>query len=170
MLLAGCGSIVTTHRNCVPEVTLTSTEEAVIYIRPYFESNNYSSLKLKEGEYYGCLEDEFGSSQTRFCRQFVFSLDDRFPPSTKITFDGLVKQQRPLPFDRAYAESGANFRGHVGDKTIWVSDSNMQQFQSDDFDSPENDEALRTLGLVSRDRGYGVNHLEFPDNWRCPGR
>ena len=41
LFLTGCGFIATNNLDCIPELTLTSTEAATIYLFPYSEDKQY---------------------------------------------------------------------------------------------------------------------------------
>ena len=170
LFLTGCGFITTNHPNCIPELTLTSTEAAVIYLFPYFEKSSdytnsyYSDLPLKNGEYDICVEDEFGGVYG--CRVFVQSLDNRVLVGTKLKLDGYMKAHRPMAFENAYASYERYFRGSVDGKTVWIPDSSLSRFHSPDLSLTENKAILLNMGYTQDENGY----LELPRWWRCPGR
>ena len=164
LFLTGCGFITTNHPNCIPELTLTSTEAAVIYLYPYFENSNYSDFPLKVGEYYVCVENEFEGVYG--CRVFVQRPDDRMPVGTKLVLDGFMKAHRPVVFENTYASYERNFRGSVNGKTVWIPDWLLGGFYSPNLSLSPNKATLLDMGYTQDENGY----LELPRWWRCPGR
>ena len=110
-LLTACfRDTITEFENCVPEVTLVSTEDTpnIEIIRA---SSNYSDFKTEPNNYHVCVQknNRCGSFANRTMNFTALSV------GTEIKLSGYVAE-----YSKVLVDTSLYFRGKIDGKTVWL--------------------------------------------------
>ena len=149
-LLTACfRDTITEFENCVPEVTLVSTENTPT-IEIIQAGSNYSDFETDPNDYNVCIlnNNKCGAFVNR---TFNFT---SLPVGTEINFDGYVAEYKRIAVD-----TSLYLRGKIGEKTVWV-----RHRQAQNLADPANDDSLKKLGLIDETG----KEVAYSSNWKCP--
>ena len=147
-LLTACfRDTITEFENCVPEVTLVSTE-ATPTIEIIQASSGWSSFEIERDEYYVYV-NLFGESSSSPDGIRFTSL----PIGTEVNLDGYVAAYRIVAVDNLLY-----FRGDINGETVWMTHRDAQNLAD-----PANEDSLKKLGLIDETGKEVVFY-----NWECP--
>ena len=129
-LLTSCGNWTRRTSNCVPEVSLTSSEAvAFLLVRPnegdpdLAKYSIYSKLKRGDDEYF--LEMFIPKRTTVNDRRETLSLrghaSEALPIGTELQLDGTAARTTPIGLDRAFDITSVDYlRGEVDGYKVWL--------------------------------------------------
>ena len=148
-LLTACfRDTITEFENCVPEVTLVSTE-ATPTIEIIQAGSGWSDFKIEPNEYYACIFKSFECGTSKGGFDFI-----ALPIGTKIKLDGYAAE-----YYKVLVDTRLFLRGKIDDKTVWVSYIQAQQLAD-----PANEDSFKKLGLID-ETGKEVT---YNSDWKCP--
>ena len=169
LTLTGCDSYqVRTLRNCVPEVSFSSTDEHEFAIikpgtaRGEANLRKYSELPINKGEYYFYISspDIVGTEQTIESLGLEFV---KLPEGTELKLEGTVKRHIPLGLQRTFTSSIIYIKGKVNSDTVWVTSGNLTAL-ADGKAPTDARQKLVALGLVDSETYQYVGDRK----WKCP--
>ena len=169
LTLTGCESYqVRTLRNCVPEVSFSSTDAyEFAIIKPgtaQGEANlkNYSELPVDKGEYHLYISSSNVINIESTVKNYGLELV-RLPTGTELRLEGTVKRTIPLGLQRTFSSSLVHLKGKVGGDTVWVTAAGLASMTRS---NPSIDvlQKLVALGLVDPKTYLSVGSRA----WQCP--
>lgn len=155
------------YRNCVPQVTLTSTEESAMYSKA---SSYNSDMKIPKGDYFLCLANLETTNRTNACEKYSSSIEV-FPIGSTLTLTGNVQARKPLVRHFSFhAYNQFIFEGQVNDSkaNTWIHNDTLAKFQSGTLKYVSNDKALKQLDYVERNYPSGTKLIFTGQTWTCP--
>ena len=150
LLLTACfHDTITEFENCVPEVTLVSTEDTpTIKIIP--ASSGYDTFETDLSDYHVCILSNDGCGASSDRTDFI-----SLPVGTEVDLDGYVAAYRKVAVDNLLY-----FRGDINDETVWMTHRDAQNLAD-----PANEASLKKLGLIDETGKEVVFY-----NWECPNK
>ena len=85
------------------------------------------------------------------------------PEGATVVIDGLVVKNIPWGEEALWHDPELNFRGRVGERTVWASPVDLRSFSDGELPDEPNENGVKRIGLASE----STVKLEEAD-WTCP--
>ena len=154
LFLSACGGFrAVSYVDCVPETTFTSTREHVVFLVEAVPLEEgivpFDFFKIPDDEYYLCVDDQYGKSKFSVCENLPMFAVEQMPVGTEVILDGLVVKNIPWGEEALWHDPELNFRGRVGERTVWASPVFLRGFGKGELPDKPNEDAVKQLGLES---------------------
>lgn len=169
LLYAGLTILTATKKidkaDCVSEVSLTTSEEAVLFL----VDSNPNSVDVPERHYHACIDDSYGADKSEYCKtRHTSKIALEVPLGIKVYITGRVKGIVPFSSWTYNRQQTLYFEAKVNNQKFWIRDSVMKSFNTPELGDVHNEKALAKLGfhVPSLDSLQPYSNI-LETGWQC---